>query len=134
MGRHLDSTRRSRVDGNGHTELRTGAPDGIPVLVIEMRQILANQGRIAWHDDPSVASLDATNDLGDGKVDVTDWRDKAGGTAAKLFEIIEKLPDWSPEAPASAFNAVRYSDAGKRRVADTAPRSVAVIGALRNRS
>ena len=28
--------------------------------------------------------------------DVTDWRDKAGGTAEKFFEIVDKLPDWKP--------------------------------------
>ena len=31
-----------------------------------------------------------------GRGDVTDWRDKAGGTADKFFEIVDKLPDWKP--------------------------------------
>jgi hypothetical protein len=29
--------------------------------------------------------------------DVTDWRELAGGDVAKLFEIVEKLPDWTEE-------------------------------------
>jgi hypothetical protein len=40
------------------------------------------------------------------KGDVTQWRDEAGGTLARLFEIIERLPDWSPEvSPAGASEA-----------------------------
>jgi hypothetical protein len=42
--------------------------------------------------------------------DVTDWRDKAGGTFDKLFAIVDKLPPWSPPMPTSAFSAVRFSD------------------------
>jgi AAA domain-containing protein/CHC2-type zinc finger protein len=40
--------------------------------------------------------------------DVTDWRDYAGGSAAKLWALVDKLPDWTPEAPESAFGAVRF--------------------------
>lgn len=42
--------------------------------------------------------------------DVTDWRDKGGGTPERLFEIVEKLPPWSPPMPTSAFGAVRFDD------------------------
>jgi len=30
------------------------------------------------------------------KADVSDWRDMAGGTSAKLWEIVESLPEWKP--------------------------------------
>jgi hypothetical protein len=42
--------------------------------------------------------------------DVTDWRDKGGGTVERLFEIVDKLPAWSPPRPTSAFGAVRFED------------------------
>lgn len=47
------------------------------------------------------------------KADVTDWRDEGGGDAAKFFEIVEKLRDWTPEAPISGFSAVRWADLDK---------------------
>lgn len=31
------------------------------------------------------------------KGDIIDWRDQAGGTAARLYEIIDKLKPWAPE-------------------------------------
>ena len=42
------------------------------------------------------------------KGDVTKWRDDAGGTVERLFEIVDKLPDWTAEPPVSAFNARRF--------------------------
>ena len=47
--------------------------------------------------------------------DVTDWRDQAGGDAAKLFEIVDSLAEWSPEPPVSTYSAVRFVDAGRGR-------------------
>lgn len=44
------------------------------------------------------------------KGDVVDWRDHAGGTAEKLFEIVDGLPDWTPEPPESKFRAIRWED------------------------
>lgn len=47
--------------------------------------------------------------------DVTDWRNKAGGTVEKLFEIVDKLPDWSPLPPETKLNALRFLDLDKPR-------------------
>jgi len=44
------------------------------------------------------------------KFDVTDWRDEAGGTRAKYLAIVDRLKDWTPEPPESAFGAVRFLD------------------------
>jgi hypothetical protein len=44
------------------------------------------------------------------KGDVTDWRDHAGGNAAKLLAILDKTPDWTPEPPESVFSAIRFVD------------------------
>lgn len=43
------------------------------------------------------------------KQDVTDWIE-AGGTAAQLVEILNKLPDWRPVPPVSSFNAVQMHE------------------------
>jgi hypothetical protein len=48
------------------------------------------------------------------KGDVTDWRDRAGGTASKLGEILNTVPDWTPAPPASTFGAMTIADAVKR--------------------
>lgn len=40
------------------------------------------------------------------KLDVTDWRDRMGGTAEKLQAIIDALPDWRPRPPVSKFGAI----------------------------
>lgn len=63
-----------------------------------------------------VRVLDLANHVSDlpKKGDVTDWRDKAGGSAAKLGEILNTLPDWSPAPPVSAFSAMTIADAVKR--------------------
>jgi hypothetical protein len=39
------------------------------------------------------------------KGDVTDWRDRFGGDASRLGEILNTLPDWTPAPPASKFAA-----------------------------
>jgi hypothetical protein len=43
------------------------------------------------------------------KADITDWK-AAGGTKEALLEIIEKVGDWSPTPPRSAFGALRFID------------------------
>ena len=45
--------------------------------------------------------------------DVTDWRDLARGDRDKLLALIDRLPDWVPQAPESSFNAVRFLDLDK---------------------
>ncbi|MEX0684036.1 MAG: AAA family ATPase, partial [Dehalococcoidia bacterium] len=53
------------------------------------------------------------------KGDVTDWRDRFGGDASKLVEIINTLSDWKPEPPVSKFGAKMVrSIAGSRVVYD----------------
>lgn len=49
------------------------------------------------------------------KGDITDWRDKFGGTAEQLSAIIGQLPDWRPAPPKSAFNAAHVGDVEERR-------------------
>jgi hypothetical protein len=49
------------------------------------------------------------------KGDVVDWARIGGGNQAALFEIVEKLPDWTPEVPKSEFNALRFSDLDQPR-------------------
>lgn len=44
------------------------------------------------------------------KDDFVDWRDRGGGTLDGLFEIIDRLPDWVPQPPASSFGAQRFSE------------------------
>lgn len=44
------------------------------------------------------------------KADVTDWRDFGGGTTARLWSIIDQVPDWTPQPPESSFNALRFAD------------------------
>lgn len=47
------------------------------------------------------------------KGDITDWRDKAGGTAERLYEIIDTpllVPDWKPEPYRSKLGAIRWRD------------------------
>ena len=47
------------------------------------------------------------------KGDVTDWREQMGGTASKLGEILNTLPDYRPRPPQSKFNAMAVKDAIK---------------------
>lgn len=47
------------------------------------------------------------------KGDITDWRDLGGGDVDRLFEIVDRLPDWTPERPTSAFGAQRFLDIDK---------------------
>lgn len=42
--------------------------------------------------------------------DVTDWRDIAGGTRDALLALVDRLPEWVPEAPASTHGAIRFRD------------------------
>lgn len=44
------------------------------------------------------------------KGDVTDWKTHAGGSAEKLYAIVEKLPNWTPVRPESNFSAVPFSE------------------------
>lgn len=44
------------------------------------------------------------------KGDVTDWRNYHGGNRAKLMQIVDRLPDWTPTPPESTFGAVRFAD------------------------
>lgn len=47
------------------------------------------------------------------KGDITDWRDKFGGTADRLYEIIDTpllVPDWVPEPYRSKLGAVRWHE------------------------
>jgi hypothetical protein len=41
--------------------------------------------------------------------DLTDWRDYAGGNKEKLYQILDKVPEWVPSAPESSFNAVTWA-------------------------
>lgn len=44
------------------------------------------------------------------KNDVSDWRDKAGGTAEQFAALIAKAPIWKPEPPKSRFHARQWCD------------------------
>jgi len=43
------------------------------------------------------------------KADVTDWKE-AGGTREQLLDYLDKIGDWTPAPPRSAFGAVRFVD------------------------
>lgn len=47
------------------------------------------------------------------KADVTDWRNHAAGNAEKLFAIVDKLPEWTPQRPDSEFRAVTFNEIEK---------------------
>ena len=49
------------------------------------------------------------------KGDVVDWRDQAKGTKEKLFEIVDKLPLWSPGEFKSKFGAIQWSELQNKR-------------------
>jgi hypothetical protein len=44
------------------------------------------------------------------KGDITDWRDKGGGTADKLFQILDRLPGWAPEPYKSKYGARMFGE------------------------
>lgn len=44
------------------------------------------------------------------KEDITDWKEKGGGSAEKLLGLIQGAPAWIPVAPRSAFNAMSWHD------------------------
>ncbi len=46
------------------------------------------------------------------KGDVTDWRDKGNGNSDKLFEIVDKLKDWTPAPYQSKFGLRFWSQQG----------------------
>jgi 5S rRNA maturation endonuclease (ribonuclease M5) len=46
-----------------------------------------------------------------GQKDVTDWKERAGGDASKLGEILNALPDWSPKPPVTSFTSMTIADA-----------------------
>jgi hypothetical protein len=48
--------------------------------------------------------------------DIKDWRDQAGGDRDKLLEIVDKLPEWTPEPYRSKFGAVRWREQYVTRV------------------
>lgn len=63
---------------------------------------IANRVRILdfhnyWKDAPEGA-------------DVTDWRDHAGGTVERLYEISQELPEWKPAPAGSKFGRIRWQD------------------------
>lgn len=47
------------------------------------------------------------------KADVTDWREFGAGSADKLYGVIDKLPEWSPQRPESVFSAVPFNEIDK---------------------
>jgi 5S rRNA maturation endonuclease (ribonuclease M5) len=49
------------------------------------------------------------------KGDVSDWRDKAGGTAEKFADIVKSAPMWAPKRPKSMFGAIPWSDRKRPR-------------------
>ena len=49
------------------------------------------------------------------KGDIVDWAKIGDGNAAKLFEIVEQLKDWTPEVPKSELNALRFADLDRPR-------------------
>ncbi|UDF29344.1 UNVERIFIED_ORG: AAA family ATPase [Roseateles sp. XES5] len=44
------------------------------------------------------------------KEDITDWKEKGGGTGEKLTALIELAPPWVPVTPKSSFNAMSWQD------------------------
>lgn len=50
-----------------------------------------------WNDHPE-------------KADVTDWKEKAGGTAEAFEVMVKRAPLWKPEAPKSGFGAFTWDD------------------------
>lgn len=43
------------------------------------------------------------------KSDVTDWKEKSGGTAEKFAALVRKAPPWKPTPPKSRFGALEWS-------------------------
>ena len=79
------------ASGNTRTQLR-----GADLRAIAKTVRVADLGTI-WKDHPD-------------KADVSDWKDKAGGTAEKFAKLIEKSPAWKPEPPKSKFNALTWAN------------------------
>ncbi len=48
------------------------------------------------------------------KGDVSDWKDKGGGTAEKFAEIVKAAPIWKPEPPKSLYSAIQWSDLDRK--------------------
>jgi hypothetical protein len=82
------------------------------------------------------------------KGDVTDWRDKEGGTAAKFLEIVSDLPAWEPphedkmalaaakeanQTPFSNFNVKFIGDGQKRKAVKEARTARALLQDLDTR-
>ncbi|QIO64807.1 AAA family ATPase [Rhizobium leguminosarum] len=44
------------------------------------------------------------------KEDITDWKEKGGGTADRLTALIEKAPAWTPTPPKSAFGVMSWNE------------------------
>lgn len=77
------------ASGNARTLMRgaelRGIADSVKVIDLSLH----------WKDAPD-------------KSDVTDWKEKAGGTAEKFAELVRKAPPWKPEPPKSRFNALTW--------------------------
>lgn len=43
------------------------------------------------------------------KADVTDWKEKGGGTAEEFAKLVKRAPLWKPTPPKSRFGAVEWS-------------------------
>lgn len=44
------------------------------------------------------------------KEDITDWKEKGGGTADRFNALVIAAPAWIPEPPRSSFNALSWND------------------------
>ncbi|EJB02919.1 hypothetical protein Rleg9DRAFT_1734 [Rhizobium leguminosarum bv. trifolii WSM597] len=44
------------------------------------------------------------------KEDITDWKERGGGSADRLSALLEKAPAWSPEPPRSQFGVMSWRD------------------------
>lgn len=77
----------------------------ITILGAELRGV-AQRVRVLdlaqhWQDAPA-------------KADVTDWKEQAGGTAARFLELAAAAPLWQPLPPKSRFGGYGFSLVGKR--------------------
>lgn len=83
--------------GSTRTALRGAALRGIAksVRVIDLS--------LHWKDHPE-------------KADVSDWKEKGGGTAAKFDAILRKAPLWTPQPPKSRFGGFTFSQLDQQSV------------------